>query len=100
MKKRISDSELLDLIQVVKAKKAGLPDVVTRDSSTLAAYFGAADAAVEELVKNHGARLTRPRGEQRLSMAGVATTCTHGSSGLLTNWINAAYRELDRRRLA
>ena len=107
MSKRVTDSELLRLIHLVKAKVAGLPAIPKWPAGTTTAFRQACDAhhaaarvIVQELVKDHGARLSTPLGGFRLSMAGVAASCTSGESGLLTNWINAAYRELDRRRAA
>lgn len=107
MSKRVTDDELLKLIHHVKAKRDALP-VIPKVSSPMPAFFfrdcyanhAAARALVQELVTDRGARLTTPLGGFRLSMAGVSATCTSGASGLLTNWINAAYRELDRRRAA
>jgi len=105
MSKRVTDDELLQLIHFVKAKVAALPVIPKRPTGTTDDFRSACDAhhaaarvAVQELVKDAHARLTTPLGGFRLAIAGVAATCTSGESGLLTNWINAAYRELDRRR--
>lgn len=105
MRTRLTDAELLQLVHLVKAKCAALPAMVGPDAprdiywGSRDAFHKAASDLVAELVKDHGARLTKSLGGFRLAMAGVAATCTAGESGLLTNWINAAYRELDRRRL-
>lgn len=107
MSKRITDDELLKLIHFVKAKVAGLPTIPESIAPSPGAFVQAVDAhraaasaLVQGLIKDHGARSSQPLGTFRLSLGGVSTTCTSGESGLLTNWINAAYRELDRRRAA
>lgn len=106
MSKRVTDDDLLKLLHHVKARVAALPAFAPsgalmeslREASD--ARHAAAKALVAELVKDQGARLTTPLGGYRLAMAGVTTTCTSGESGLLGNWILAAYRELDRRQAA
>lgn len=106
MSKRVTDDELLQLIHFVKAKVSALPAMAGPDAprdiywDSRDAFHKAAADLVAELVKDPRHRLTKPLGGFRLSMAGVAASCTSGESGLLTNWINAAYRELDRRRAA
>lgn len=99
MSRRLTDAELLQLVHLVNAKVAALPVIQAGQWQTHDAHHAAAKLLVAELVKDHGARVTKPLGGFRLAMAGVAATCTAGESGLLTNWINAAYRDLDRRRL-
>ncbi|WAC26314.1 hypothetical protein [Ancylobacter sp. SL191] len=98
MKKRVTDDELLKLIHHVKAGQAAIPPIKVGDLASYDDHRRVADATVDELVKNYGARHSQPLGTHRLAMAGVTASCTSGHSGLLTNWINAAYRELDRRR--
>ncbi|GLK74706.1 hypothetical protein KHC23_22920 [Ancylobacter dichloromethanicus] len=100
MSKRVTDTELLAILHDVKAKRDTLPAITPADWSTHDAHHSAAAALVQSLVKEQGARLTTPLGGFRLSLAGVIATCTSGHSGLILNWINAAYRELDRRRAA
>ncbi|QFR32411.1 hypothetical protein [Ancylobacter sp. TS-1] len=107
MSKRVSDNELLTLVHFVKVQVAALPDIPKANAAVASVFFQAVDAhhaaaraLVQDLVRDHGARLTNPLGGFRLSMAGVSATSTSGESALLTNWINAAYRELDRRRAA
>lgn len=100
MSRRLSDTELLAILHDVKAKSDALPAIVRGDWSTHDAHHAAAAALVQSLVQERGARLSTPLGGFRLSLAGVTATCTAGHSGLVTNWISAAYRELDRRRAA
>lgn len=100
MSKRVTDAELLAILHDVKAKRQALPEVIRDDWSTHDAHHAAAAALVQSLVKERGARFSTPLGGFRLSLAGVTATCTAGHSGLITNWIGAAYRELDRRRAA
>lgn len=100
MSKRVTDDELLKLVHLVKARVATLPVITANERASIDAHHGAASALVNELVAERGARLSTPAGGYRLAVAGVAASCTSGHSGLLTNWINAAYRALDRRRAA
>ena len=98
MKNRLSDHELLKFVHLVKAKLAALPAISAGDWASHDAFHRAAAGLVSELVTDHGGRLSRPLGGHRLSMAGVSATSTCGENGVVTNWISAAYRELDRRR--
>jgi len=51
--------------------------------------------AIQRLKDDHGARYALSGAhEHRLTMAGVSSTCTAGSWGLMTNWLNAARRKL------
>lgn len=100
MSKRVSDDELLKLVHMVKAKREALPVIRSGDLSTHEPYHRAAEQLLAELVRDHGGRVSKPLGATRLLLAGVASTCTYDAAGLLSNWIAAAYRELDRRRVA
>lgn len=107
MSKRLTDDELLKLVHFVKAKREALPTIPKYSAPLPAVYFRDLDAhhaalraLVQDLIRDNGARLSKPCGGFRLAMGGISATCASGESGLLTNWINAAYRELDKRRAA
>mgnify|MGYP005998649311 CR=1 FL=1 len=59
------------------------------------AHQGAYRKIIDDLVAEEGAAYRSGSGDgYRLTLAGIATTCTGGDAGLLRNWVNAASRRL------
>lgn len=58
-------------------------------------WHRAMDAIVAELVEREGAKVRQAFDGQAMQLAGIRCSCTHGSSGLLANWRNAASRRLE-----
>ncbi|MBS7545658.1 hypothetical protein [Ancylobacter oerskovii] len=100
MSKRVTDNELLDLVIMVKQKLGALPAIEPGNHQSMRAYHIAAADVLDELVREGRAKMGKPLGAMSLSMGGLRTSCTHGAAGLLKNWVAAAYRELDKRRMA
>ena len=100
MSKRVTDKELLELVAMVKQKLDALSAIEPGNHQSMRAYHNAATEILNGLVRQGLAKEGKPLGAMSLSMGGVRTSCTHGAAGLLRNWITAAYRELDKRRVA
>lgn len=64
------------------------------------AYWAAGDRILEELAIEEGATFDGSRAWEggRLKLAGIKTSCTAGSFGLLSNWQHAARRKIAKLR--
>ncbi|MHA7969001.1 hypothetical protein [Rhizobium sp. CAU 1783] len=100
---RIADLErLISVIDEELAHAPAFPDWHNGDTfdqrdADRRAYHQAMDAIVERIVKGHGARFNpSAHGASTLRIAGIQSSCTSGTSGLLRNWQGAARRRIEK----
>lgn len=88
----ISSRSLLDAVHLVKAKLATLPPL---DPSFRAPFDAAVHGICAEL-QAEGASVGHRHDGDFIRFAGVRASSTGGRVAALTNWVDAAYRRLDR----
>lgn len=95
--------ELQRLIALIDEKVKGWPKVpdwtaeipFEERSAQWATYRAFGDRLLQELVKTEGAKTGSASFDgHALAMAGVRTSCTSGTEGLLRNWQTAARRRI------
>lgn len=87
-------TRLVELVDLVQSKLDALPPIGKGDLDSSSRYHRAADAALAELEHEAGAKVSRGGSAETLTLGGVRTSCTHGSAGLMRNWLNAAGRKV------
>lgn len=89
-------TDLLKHIHYVKEARKNLPPVTTGGDG-----WDARRKALEELAQAIGrdlpkASITERYDGARVSIAGIRASSTSGLDGALSNWVAAAYRQLDK----
>jgi hypothetical protein len=98
----MSAQELKQLIGIIEEKLAALPPrpdpmqaTYTEQIKASAAQREATEAILMDLARWQGAKFNGDRyGFDRMTLAGIKTSCTSGAHGLLTNWIAAARKRI------
>lgn len=88
-----TQNNLVRVVAVVRAKLATLPpyDFTRRDE-----HNRQVQAIFRALETEEKARRGSVAGSDTITMAGVRSTCSSGGAELLSNWIAAANRRLDK----
>lgn len=89
-------AELRLLIALVERIVAELPKIDPAQLASYDAHRRAARAAVDELIRDEGARALRVHGGEGLALAGIRATSTMGDAMMLVNWTVAAARAAHR----
>lgn len=92
-------SNLQNLVDLIEARLAALPDGPSNAGSASAAVAhidlcaSVARNLIDELIRTEGGSV-KYGNDNRLRLAGVVTTCTSGPHQLLRNWQTAARRRI------
>lgn len=98
----MSAQKLRELIEVIEGKLQSLPpsprsaEMTSYDRlESMRRQREATDAILMDLARWHGATFSGDKYDMnRMTLAGIKTSCTAGAHGLLTNWIAAARKRI------